>query len=198
MSATTPRIQNPKTKGKGKDKGQPGQKKIYDVFSRALLTKPLYLHMEYVGSSLKENMEKKIKEEYEGKCIKEGYIRPNSVKIVNYSSGLITDDGVHIKFEVIFEAQVCFPVEGMLIECTATSVTKAGIKAEIKKYDPSPVVIFVARDHFHNSAYFSSVKEGDEISIRVIGQRFELNDKRVAVIAELIEPKKRKPILIIE
>ena len=176
----------------------PKQKKIFDVFSRVLLTKPVYLHMSFVGDSLKENMEKKLREMYEGKCSKEGYIRSDSIKITNYSSGLITDDGVFIKFEVVFEAMVCFPVEGMLIECTATSITKAGIKATIKKYDPSPLVIFVARDHFHNSAYFSSVKEGDDISIRVIGQRFELNDKNVSVIAELVEPKKHKPMLIME
>ncbi len=154
--------------------------------------------MNYVGSSLKENMEKKLKEQYEGKCIKEGFIRPNSVKIINYSSGLLTDDAVSIKFEAVFEAMVCFPVEGMLIECTTVSVTKAGIKAEIKKYEPSPVVIFVARDHFHNSAYFSSIKEDDNITIRVIGQRFELNDKYISIISELIEPKKHKPLLLVE
>lgn len=176
----------------------PKQKKIFDVFSRVLLTKPVYLHMNYVGDSLKENIEKKMKELYEGKCSKEGYIRPDSIKIINYSSGLITDDGVFIKFEVVFEAMVCFPVEGMLIECTAVSITKAGIRAEVKKYDPSPLVIFVARDHFHNSPYFSSVKENDDINVRVIGQRFELNDKNVSVIAELVEPKKHQPLLIIE
>lgn len=176
----------------------PKQKKIFDVFSRVMLTKPVYLHMNFVGNSLKENMEKKLKELYEGKCSKEGYIRPESIKIMNYSSGLITDDGVAIKFEVIFEAMVCFPVEGMLIECTAVSITKAGIRAEIKKYDPSPLVIFVARDHFHNSAYFSSIKENDEINVRVIGQRFELNDKSVSVIAELVEPKQHKPLLIMD
>ena len=154
--------------------------------------------MNYVGDSLKENIEKKMKELYEGKCSKEGYIRPDSIKIINYSSGLITDDGVFIKFEVVFEAMVCFPVEGMLIECTAVSITKAGIRAEVKKYDPSPLVIFVARDHFHNSPYFSSVKENDDINVRVIGQRFELNDKNVSVIAELVEPKKHQPLLIIE
>ena len=172
------------------------EKKIFDIFSRALLTKPVFMHLDYVGNSLKENMEKKIKDEFEGKCIKEGYIRPNSVKIINYSSGLVTDDGVHIRFEVVFEAFVCFPVEGMLIECTAVSITKAGIKAEIKKYETSPVVIFIARDHFHNNNYFSSIKENDSITVRVIGQRFELNDKYVAIIAELVEPKKRKPLLI--
>ena len=46
----------------------------------------------------------------------------------------------------------------------------------------------MARDH-HHSHYFSSVKINDKINVRVIGQRFELNDKYVSVIAELIEPE---------
>jgi len=32
-------------------------------------------------------------------------------------------------------------------------------------------------------------KEGDIINVRIIGQRFELNDKYISVIATLIEPK---------
>ena len=110
------------------------EKKIYDIFSKAMLTKSVYIHMKYVGNSLKPNIEKVLVEQFEGKCIKEGYIKPDSIKLMNYSSGLITDDGIHIKFEVMFETLVCYPVEGMLIECTASTVTKAGIKAEIKKY----------------------------------------------------------------
>ena len=33
------------------------------------------------------------------------------------------------------------------------------------------------------------LKEGDIINVRIIGQRFELNDKYISVIATLIEPK---------
>lgn len=173
------------------------ERKVFDIFSKSLLSKPVFMHMAYIGNNLKQNMEKKLKSEYECKCIKEGYIRPDSLQLMNYSSGLICEDGVNIKFEVTFEAQVCYPVEGMLIECTAQTITKAGIKATITKYDPSPVVIFVARDHFYKSNYFSSVQENDEIKVRVIGQRFELNDKYVSIIAELVEPKK-KPLLLLE
>jgi hypothetical protein len=49
----------------------------------------------------------------------------------------------------------------------------------------------LARDH-HNSPYFSTVKINDRINVRVIGQRFELNDKYVSIIAELIEPDMMK------
>ena len=50
---------------------------------------------------------------------------------------------------------------------------------------------------------FSKVKVGDKIKARVIGQRFELNDTYISIIAELIEDKaekygKKKPKLKIK
>ena len=81
------------------------------------------------------------------------------------------------------------------MNCVAKNITKAGIRADIESPDgDSPVVIFIARDHHYNSDYFSSIKENDKIKIRVIGQRFELNDKYISIIAELIQPKRRKDI----
>ena len=37
---------------------------------------------------------------------------------------------------------------------------------------------------------FSNVKENEEINVRVIGQRYELNDKYISIIAELLPKKK--------
>jgi hypothetical protein len=50
----------------------------------------------------------------------------------------------------------------------------------------SPVIIYVSRDHHSSNEYFNSIKEKDAIRIRVIGQRFELNDKQVSIIGELL------------
>lgn len=163
--------------------------KIYDIFAKALITQNIRLNINNIGSNLKETIEKKIKSDIEGKCTKEGYIKSNSVKIISYSSGKILE-GYLVSFEVSLEALICLPVEGMLIECTASSITKAGIKAEIKEYSPSPVIIFISRDHFHQSKYFSQVQEGYKIIVRVIGQRFELNDEFISIIGELVESKR--------
>ena len=38
---------------------------------------------------------------------------------------------------------------------------------------------------------FSSIKETDEIVVKIIGQRFELNDPAISVIAELIDFEKK-------
>jgi hypothetical protein len=50
-------------------------------------------------------------------------------------------------------------------------------------------VVFIARDHNYNNEQFSDVNVGDKFNVRVIGQRFELNDKYISIIAELVKPK---------
>lgn len=178
--------------------------RIHTVYSRCLITRKIVLPINAIGKNLKETIEENIKNAYEGRCVVEGYVKPNSCKIITHSSGVI-ERGVNIVFEVVFECDICFPVEGMLVKCVAKNITKAGIRAESSEEVPSPVVVFIAKDHHYTNTHFSEVKEGDNITVRVIGQRFELNDKYISIIGELIKEKvpiqtkiPPKPRLVIE
>ena len=91
------------------------------------------------------------------------------------------------------------PVEGTRFRVTIKNITKAGIRAETREM-PSPVVVFIARDHHFQNVYFSKLQIGEDINIRVIGIRYELNDSYIAIIAEFIpsRPKiKKKPVRIV-
>ena len=173
--------------------------KLSTIYSRCLITRNIVLPITSIGTNIREIINKKIHDNYEGKCLVEGFIEKNSTKIVSHSSGLI-QRGTNITFVVVFECNVCFPVEGTLISCVAKNITKAGIRAESSDEMPSPIVVFIARDHHYNSEQFNEIKEGDKFTARVIGQRFELNDKYISIIAELkverkIERKiERKPV----
>ena len=156
------------------------------LFSNSLITKKVHVNIQNIGNNIKNTLEKMVASEIEGKCIVEGYVKPGSTKIMTYSSGLIHSSSV--TFEVMYECSICSPVEGMNITCIAKNITKAGIRAETLDL-PSPVVIFVARDHHYTTPYFSEVKENDEIVVKVIGQRYELNDKYISIIAELLPVK---------
>ena len=166
--------------------------KIQTVYSRCLLTRKIILPITAIGKNLKETIEENLKITFEGKCVVEGYIKPDSSKIITYSSGII-ERGNTILFEVVFECDVCFPVEGMIISCVAKNITKAGIRAESATEFPSPVVVFIAKDHHYNMSHFAEIQEGDKINARVIGQRFELNDKYISIIGELIKEKEYLP-----
>lgn len=172
------------------------------LFNTIITNSKVSLPITQVGKNLKRSLKHKIENEIEGKCTTNGYVQNDSVNIIKYSSGLIY--GSNIKFDVIYEINVCYPVENMMIECYAKNITKAGIRAELTGYAKSPLVIFIARDHHNTNKMFNDVKEEDLIHIRVIGQRFELNDSFISIIGELIDssanvgskPKKKKKLVI--
>lgn len=163
---------------------KPADNKIYGIYLKSLLNDKITLNITEIGNNLKQNLEKKVASKIEGKCITQGFIKPNSTHIVNYSSGNVNTG--FVDFQVVYECMICHPVEGMLIECKSKTITKAGIHAEVvDETGAVPVTVFIARDHNYNDIDFNNVKENETILVRVIGTRFELNDSYVCVIAKL-------------
>ena len=161
----------------------------YGVYIRSVLQMNIALSIVEIGKNLTQNLENVIRLKTEGKCIAEGFIRPNSVRVLNYSSGLIKDD--HVQFQTTYECMVCYPVKDMIVSCTVSEVTKAGIHAYVKDADSDnvPITVFVARDHHNTNKYFNSIKEKETIEARIIGVRFELNDPSITTLAAIVEPR---------
>ena len=159
-------------------------RKIYGVYSKSVLETKVVLAITEIGKNIKPNLENKITSKISGKCIAEGFIKPSSIKVLNYSSGTLAAD--RVEYHVVFECMICLPVEGMLVECVTKTITKAGIHAQIIDDEGNmPVTVFIARDHHHMDQRFQNVKDGDKITARVIGIRFELNDVCICAIATL-------------
>lgn len=173
---------------------------LADIYSKGVVTHKCVLSITEIGKNLKGLLENRLRNKLEGKCCRDGFVRPDSVQIISYSSGKICQ-GSKIEFEVVIEALFAFPVEGMLIDAVAQNVTKAGIKASIPNTEPSPIIIFISRDHFSADPYFQSITDGKNIVVRVIGQRFELNDPFISVIGELVKPRsdtEAKPYVVLD
>ena len=124
----------PKFKGKR-------TKLVESIYSRCLITRNIIVQVKDIGSNIESILESYVVFMCEGKCIPEGFVKPKTIKIVTYSFGLI--QGINASFEVVFECEVCFPVEGMNIYCVAVNITKAGIRGESSTDTPSPFVVFV-------------------------------------------------------
>jgi len=160
-----------------------------NIYNTSLITRNVSLDISTIGNNIKETLKKAISMQIEGKCIVNGYIKPNSVDVMTFSSGVVK--GSSVSFDVVIQCDVCLPVQGMNIKCIAKHINKAGIRAELNE-TPSPVIIFIARDHNYSSPIFTGVTENDEVKVRVIGHRFELNDKYISIIAEIIESDSNK------
>lgn len=184
------------------------KKKYNDIYTKGILCQKVVVPIINVNQNILQTLKSIISNNIEGKCIVEGYIKPDSIEILTYSSGVLHSS--NIIFEVTFECLICNPVEGMIINCIVKNITKAGIRAIISE-EMNPLVIFIARDHHYLSQNFNNIKENEEIRVKIIGQRFELNDKYISIIGELKENKdtskeksdkgsvgKKRPKLIIE
>jgi len=158
-----------------------------NVYNTSTLTRCIRIPMSSVASNLQHYIGNLLANKLDGKCSAEGFIQPGSIKVLSYSSGHVIGD--YIEFQTVFECMIANPVEGQNIACVVENVTKAGIKCKVDM-DVSPLVVFVARDHHFMDSYFSSINEGEHIMIEVIGQRYELNDPYISIIANLVESKK--------
>ncbi|AET73087.1 hypothetical protein PGAG_00198 [Phaeocystis globosa virus 12T] len=153
------------------------------IYTKVLLTEKIYVNFSKLNSAIFNHLQSIITHKVEGICIDEGFVKPDSVKLVSHSSGELSADSV--LFDIVYECLVANTVESMELDCVVRSITKVGIRTEIDDAI-SPFVIFIARDHHFESAPYSDVNEGDIVRIRVLGQRYELNNKFISVIAEFL------------
>ena len=139
---------------------------------------------------IEEHLLRGVSNEIDGRCIAEGFVQPGSCKLRSHSVG--TFAAGNIRFDLEVECMMCYPKEGDIMNCIAKTATQAGIRAHACT-NPSPVVIYISREmHDANSnarlipnhMSMDTIKPGDVIQVRVVGRRFELNDKHVSIIGE--------------
>lgn len=167
------------------------KKKHHGIYSRNLISRKIPVPFNLIGNNLNTILLKHVKKDVEGKCNKEGFIKNNSVRLVSISAGIL--EGENVIYHVSFECLICHPVENQHIKCKIVNITKAGIKCIYgDTEDESPIINYIARDHNYNNKLFNEAKIGDLINTRVIGIRFELNDKKVYIISEIIQSRNRQ------
>jgi hypothetical protein len=79
--------------------------KIFEPYIKSILSTKVLLSITEVGKNIKQNLEKVIVSKVEGRCIVEGYIRPDSINILTYSAGKVQNGKV--EFQITYECLVC-------------------------------------------------------------------------------------------
>ena len=63
-----------------------------NVFMKMLIDFKVPLEYRYVNRLLTENILEYLNKRFAGKCCEQGYIQPDSISIVNYSSGIVKNN----------------------------------------------------------------------------------------------------------
>lgn len=168
-----------------KEKGDKDAREVRDsLYYLVHLTEKVPVPFTLVGRNIQTILKKKL-ETFEGRCIKDGLIRPGSIRILSFSDGQLI--GSDVIFDVYYSCYICNPVEGQKIRVKVENISKAGIRASYGSQDNfEPLDVFIPREHNQSHPRFKSLKRGVTIDISIIGKGFELNDPHISVIAELI------------
>ena len=162
------------------------------IYMTCTLTRKVTIPINMVGSNLEYTLRKTISNEIAGKCVPEGFVSPLSIKLLTYTCGTVHANMV--VFTCVFTCEVANPVEGHILNCVIENVTKAGLKCKLDTADDvSPCVIFVAKDHHFMDEEFNKKNVGEKITVQVIGQRFELNDRFISILGSFINAQTDQP-----
>ncbi len=164
-----------------------------NIYFRSILKKKIIVDAQYLNENLDSYIQDYLRNKVEGKCIFEGYIRPDSVRLLKRSVGVLLGSRFtgDMTYEVAYSADVCNPMEGNVYDCKVKLVNKTGILC----YN-GPLSIVVGRElHENNMEAFNAIKAGDNIKISVIGRKYALDDKEIKVVGKVygLDKKNKKP-----
>lgn len=161
------------------------------MYTISRLVDNISLRIDQITSNIEQLFLAELNAKYEKKCTENGLVKEGSIEIISYSSGV--NIGNKIGFTIVFDCEICDPVEDTIVRCRMLLKSKAGITAVTAKStaeNPSPITMQIARDHFDadpkSIAMMDSMKSGDEFDARIIGTRKILGADTVSVIGVLV------------
>ena len=157
-----------------------------NLYTTNILEYRYHLSADEFGQDPDEIFLNKLKKEIEGRCIREGYVKIGSVKILGRSLGKINQayfTGLPV-YDIKFQADVCNPPIGTIIECTVRDETKMGLVCQINDVDNPLDIVIPSQWHFENKKY-SMLQPEMKIKVKIARKRHENGDNNIQVVATL-------------
>ena len=170
-----------------------------ELYKNVILDEFIYLKASDLNKKIDDIILLKLQKKIEGKCIKIGYVMPNSVKIVMRSLGIINNanfDGI-TTYKIKYTADICNPVIGQVIQCQVGNIDKsqticyvdtpdAPNTKNMELSDKSPIEIYLFKHHHLGNTEFAQLQKGDIINVKIGGSKWEYRDKQIISIAQYV------------
>lgn len=152
------------------------------LFERRELLRTIHIDARYIQRNMSTAILGQLKTKYEGKCVSEGFINTQSIRIVSYSLGRTNLMKGGLDYSVKFQADICFPHPGQVLKAPVTLISKIGVHAQT-----TPIRVLIPRDLHMTLEGFDKIVEKQEIEFEVVGARFQQGDDHIVVLGKLRE-----------
>jgi DNA-directed RNA polymerase subunit E'/Rpb7 len=155
------------------------------MYVRRIVEQVVEITPKLLGQNVHQMILDRLKKQFEGKCIADGYVRKDSIVLLKFSLGKLSNSA-NIQYLAKFECDTLFPAEGMQLSCQAALITKMGIRSRLANSQESPLDILIPRDHYIDDPLFQKLEVGDIFEARVIAHKFQFADREIFVFAEIV------------
>lgn len=159
-----------------------------DLYKTIVLSEYIYLKPTDLNFKIDDIILNKLKRKIEGKCLKVGYIMPNTIEIQTRSLGMINNasfDGM-TTYKITFTCNVCNPVINQIIQCKVGNIDKSQVICYIGEPEVSPVEVYLFKHHHVGNPEFIALKNNDIINVKIGGSKWEYNDTCINSIAQFV------------
>ena len=159
-----------------------------NLFNKKILTREICIPPDRLNKNINDIIKDILNQEIDGICIEEGYVKPNSNRILLKSERTlnISNFKAAIYYTIKYETYICNPSENEQIKCFVSEVNKSNIRCYVISHENSPLNIFLAKQHHIGNDEYMKIKEGDLINIIVINKKYEYHDKEILIIGKFM------------
>ena len=160
-----------------------------DLYFKKIITTNIVINSNEIDNNIENTIFQKLVDKVNGKCITEGYIVNNSIKLIHIGEGKVNlaDLKGNINFKIKYEASICNPFENQKLICNVLDINKTAVQAYIEDRENSPLNIFLTKQHNLDNDDFVNLKLNDKILIEVLYKNYNFNDKEILVFSKLIK-----------
>jgi DNA-directed RNA polymerase subunit E'/Rpb7 len=158
-----------------------------NLFVNLLIKKKISIKPMYLDNNYEQHILNRLKFNIEGRCVKEGFVKLDSIKIVRKSGGYISNSNFtsDMTFNVIYSADICNPIINSTVKCKINNINKLGFLSTI-----GPLSIIVPKELHDNKKLFKDLNIDDIVNVLIVGKKFELNDDTISIIGRIESDEK--------
>jgi DNA-directed RNA polymerase subunit E'/Rpb7 len=153
-----------------------------NIYFNVVLLKKIVIESKYLNENIDDYIKEYFQKKVEGYCINEGYVKPDSINIIQKSIGMILGSRFtgDVTYNIAYTANVCNPVIGNVIDCKVKFINKLGILG-----NNGPITIIVGKQFHINDNEINKINKDDIVKVEVIAKKFSLNDNEIKIVAKL-------------
>lgn len=155
------------------------------------------LSPKFLDVDLKQHILRSLQKKYEGMCSKYGYIKMNSINVIDVKYGVVEMSTFHgyVNFDVEFTSLICNPPINSIVKCTVKNINSFGVLCISGIHEKGVfshiLNIIVPKNHHNqeisNNVEFAKLSVNDEINVEILGKKYILNNKTINIFGRIVD-----------